>query len=79
MKTSFQGTCPICGKTFLRIELHAHILAENPPIRHATMKEITDRHPDWVLVRGACESCWQTHRELSQRSAASTVFTQPSL
>lgn len=77
MKTSLQGVCPLCGKSFLRIELHAHILAEGAPIRHDTMKEIIARHPGWAHVHGACQSCWGSHRELSRRSGSSTIFTSP--
>jgi hypothetical protein len=73
MKTAFQGNCPICGKTFLRVELHAHILAEETRIRHETIKEILARNPGWALVHGACQSCWDTHRSLSEAARSATA------
>jgi hypothetical protein len=74
MKTHMEGLCPLCGRLCLRIELHAHILAEERPIRHDTIKEITARHPGWVHELGACQRCWETHRALSQSPQSAAIF-----
>lgn len=79
MSTKLLGTspCPLCGKPFLRIELHAHILAESPPIRDGTIKEIKARYPDWVHMHGACPRCWESYRELSQSASPFKILTTP--
>ena len=74
MKTHLEGICPLCGNPYLRIELQSHILAERAPLRHDTIKEIIARNPDWDPERGACRSCWETHRALSQSPRSATIF-----
>ena len=75
MNTLLRGVCPLCGKAFLRVELFAHILAEQPAVRHGTMAEIMNRYPSWRYVRGACENCWETHREQSRISVGDPLVS----
>jgi len=74
MITHHQGICPLCERPFLRIELHAHILVESPSTRQDTIKEITARHPGWAYQHGACQSCWDSHRALSQSPQSATII-----
>ncbi len=74
MKTHLIGLCPLCGKPFLRIELQSHILAERASIRNDTITEIKARNPDWEPVHGACQSCWESHRAVSQSPRSATIF-----
>ena len=66
MTHHLQGHCPLCGKPFLRIELHAHIMVENSQTRQDIIKAIKSHHPDWGYEHGACENCWDTNRAQSQ-------------
>ena len=63
MKNYLQGVCPLCGQKFSRVHLYAHIIAERPPVRHDTFKEIQSRHPGWVYEHGACRGCWDSYRD----------------
>ncbi len=63
MKTHVTGICPLCGRFFSRIDLLAPILAEWPPVRHGTIKEIKARYPGWVHADSACQGCWEFFRE----------------
>jgi len=64
MKWNLQAACPICAKTFLRVELHAHIVTETPGLRREIMESIRERHPDWTHERGACSFCWEVFRQM---------------
>jgi hypothetical protein len=70
MKWNLEGTCPFCAKSFPRAQLHAHILAEPPAIRHEIMQSIQGRQPDWTHERGVCQRCWDFHRQLQQAADA---------
>ncbi len=62
MKCILEGTCPICGKSLPRAQLHAHIIAERPASRHEIMRSLQARHPAWMHEHGICQSCWDSHR-----------------
>jgi len=77
MKTTFPGTCPLCGQSFPRGQLHLHIVAERPPVRQSVMDEIKATHPGWSHVLGACPGCWTSYKsqpKLKDMTAAERVY-----
>jgi hypothetical protein len=74
MKFNLEGACPICGKSFPRAQLHAHIIAERPESRHEIMRAIQARRPNWTHEHGICQNCWDSHRPLRQAAEESLIL-----
>jgi hypothetical protein len=49
MNMKLEGACPICAKSFPRAQLHSHIIAERPAMRHEIMLSIQAQNPHWIF------------------------------
>jgi hypothetical protein len=76
MKSLLPGVCPLCGGSFPRGQLHLHIIAEPPGLRHNIMAKIRSSHPGWSHELGACPGCWESYRK-SPGAAAAMTSTHP--
>jgi hypothetical protein len=77
MKTDLPGTCPLCGQSFPRGQLHLHIAAEPPIIRQSIMGQIKASHPGWSHELGACPSCWMSYKSHLRPATGHNDFVNP--